>query len=694
MSTHVQFGVRLQRFWPVAARLVWVAAFLLAVGLWAIGSLERAGELPPSCAIVDCDPFELSVEDLGVLKALGFPLNPILSFWTLTNTGFALVFFAIAAVIFWRASDVWTGLLASYTLVYLGAVIFTGSDDALWRARPELRRLLAMVYALGYSALMLFFFLFPDGKFVPRSRRLRAVAMLLILVIAPFILDAPRAEPLAVALFLGSVGLGVAAQTHRYRRVSGPSERLQTRWVLFGLMGALMVMLVWVFTRVYLPPDQSSPERIYALLLIRPLIILLIPLLPLTVAFSILRYRLFDIDLVLNRTLVYGTLTVSTMGLYVFIVGYLGSLFQARDRSLIAFLATGLVALLFQPLRERLQRAVNRLMYGERDEPYTVLSRLGRRLEMALTPTAGLQTIVETVARALKLPHVAIALKKGDRFETAASFGLPAGDPLILPLTHQEKIIGQLICTPRAPNEGFTEAEQGLLRNVAHQAGPIAHAVGLTADLQRSRQRLVAAREEERRRIRRDLHDGLGPRLASLTLKLDAARNLLSHDPDATDALLVALKAETQAAIADIRRLVYALRPPALDELGLVGALREHAASHSTPDGLRIIVEAPEELPPLPAAVEVAAFRIALEALTNVERHARARECTVRLALDGRLQLEITDDGVGLPPEYQAGVGLTSMRERAAELGGTCVVEVRPGGGTRVWAELPVNSIA
>jgi len=230
---------------------------------------------------------------------------------------------------------------------------------------------------------------------------------------------------------------------------------------------------------------------------------------------------------------------------------------------------------------------------------------------------------------------------------------------------------------------------------VARQAGPIAHAVGLTADLQHSRERLVRARDEERRRLRRDLHDGLGPRLASLTLKLDAARNLLTYDSTAADAMLRDLKADTQAAIADIRRLVYDLRPPALDELGLVvGALREHAASHSTLDGLRITVEAQEELPPLLAAVEVAAYGIALEALTNVKRHAQARECVVRLALDGGLQLKITDDGVGLPAGYQAGVGLTSMRERAAELGGRCVMERRSGGGTRVWAELPVNSIA
>jgi signal transduction histidine kinase len=218
----------------------------------------------------------------------------------------------------------------------------------------------------------------------------------------------------------------------------------------------------------------------------------------------------------------------------------------------------------------------------------------------------------------------------------------------------------------------------------------VAHAVRLTADLRRSRERLVAAREEERRRLRRDLHDGLGPQLASLTLKLDAARNLLAHDPAAADALLVELKDQTQTAIADIRRLVYDLRPPALDQLGLVPALREHALTRKALNGLQIAVEASEPWPALPAAVEVAAYRIVLEALTNVERHARARRCVVRLTLDDALQLEIADDGVGLSPGYQAGVGLTSMRERAAELGGSCTIESASDGGTRVLARLPL----
>jgi signal transduction histidine kinase len=214
--------------------------------------------------------------------------------------------------------------------------------------------------------------------------------------------------------------------------------------------------------------------------------------------------------------------------------------------------------------------------------------------------------------------------------------------------------------------------------------------VRLTADLQRSRERLVTAREEERRRLRRDLHDGLGPQLASLTLTLAAARELLRHDVDAADVLLQELAIHTQAAIADIRRVVYDLRPPALDDLGLVLALREQAAQYSQA-GLQITIAAPERLPQLPAAVEVAAYRIVQEALTNVVRHAQAQTCTVRLALGDALDLEVKDDGVGLPQGGRAGVGLTSIRERTAELGGTCRIESTPGAGTCIQARLPLH---
>ena len=365
--------------------------------------------------------------------------------------------------------------------------------------------------------------------------------------------------------------------------------------------------------------------------------------------------------------------------------------------------------MLFQPLRSRLQRGVNRLMYGERDDPSAVTSRLGRRLEATLTPEAVLPTVVETIAQALKLPYVAILLKEGEGFRSAASYGSPTAEPEALLLAYQGEEIGRLVIGPRAPGEMFSDADRRLLEDLARQAEIAVHAVRLTSDLRRSREHLVTTREEERRRLRRDLHDGLGPTLASFALKLDAARKLVRRKPQDAEVLLSRLKEQTQDTVTEVRRLVYGLRPPALDDLGLVAAVRQQAESHGfvTHEGfsgaagnvasggaeLAFSLEAPGDLPTLPAAVEVACYRIAQEAITNVARHAKTRTCRIRLSLDrgaGMLEVEIIDDGVGMAEDRVAGVGLSSMHERAEELGGTLAVEPRPEGGTRVLARLPL----
>ena len=418
------------------------------------------------------------------------------------------------------------------------------------------------------------------------------------------------------------------------------------------------------------------------------------------VGIAVLRYRLFDIDLLINRTLVYGALTACVICIYVFVVGYLGELFRSDGNLLVSLVATGVIAVLFAPLRDRLQRIVNRLMYGERDDPYAVLSRLGQRLEATLSPGAMLPAVVDTVAETLKLPHAALEIERDGLPEVVASTGEPVKVPVYLPLVHGGETVGRLVLGTRAGEEDFASTDRRLLGDLARQAGVAVHAalladeaVRLSADLQRSRERLVSAREEERRRLRRDLHDGLGPQLASLTMKAEAARDLVPVDPDRADSLLGDLTEQAQAAVADIRRLVYALRPPALDALGLVGAIRSHASQYNN-GGLRVAIEAPEgdNLPPLPAAVEVAAYRIALEALNNAARHADARNCEVRLSLDEEpdmLILEVSDDGRGIGEDRCAGVGLSSMRERAEELGGSCVVEPLSSGGTIVRAWLP-----
>ncbi|MDP8940761.1 MAG: GAF domain-containing sensor histidine kinase, partial [Actinomycetota bacterium] len=274
----------------------------------------------------------------------------------------------------------------------------------------------------------------------------------------------------------------------------------------------------------------------------------------------------------------------------------------------------------------------------------------------------------------------------------AASAGEPVEKPQRLPLTYQNEPVGELLLGTRAGEGEFSAADRRLLEDLARQAGVAARAVRLTTDLQRSRERLVTTREEERRRLRRDLHDGLGAQLAGLNIQAGILRRLIPHNPEAADELVVELRDELRAAISDIRRLVYDLRPPALDDLGLIGALDRLAERYGAQDdGLRVAVEAPEELPPLPAAVEVAVYRIAQEALTNVVRHARAGECIVRLAaVKGWLKMEVSDNGIGIAKEPGIGVGLISMRERAAELGGSCLVESPAEGGTRLSVHLPL----
>jgi signal transduction histidine kinase len=273
-----------------------------------------------------------------------------------------------------------------------------------------------------------------------------------------------------------------------------------------------------------------------------------------------------------------------------------------------------------------------------------------------------------------------------------------------LPLVYQAEPVGELVVAPRGPGEVFSAADRRLLEDLARQIGVAAHTVRLTADLQRSRERIVTAREEERRRLRRDLHDGLGAQLAALAIQAGALRATIARDPDAAEEQAAELRSELKSAVGDIRRLVHGLRPPALDELGLVGALRERAARYEaggvfhTAEGeclgdaaLAVTVITPQELPSLPAAVEVAVYRITEEAVANVAQHASARTCQLRLEASDWLMLTVEDDGTGIGPDRGVGVGLLSMRERAEELGGHFAIERRKDGpGTRLTVRLPL----
>lgn len=690
-------GTRLRGRSLSLARAAWVVVAVSSIGLFVAGIPAELAQLRVPCPTAICASGQLPPAGLTALRDLGLTPSVYAAYTVAMDILFATAYGAVGVLIFWRRSDDRMGLFVSFALLTFGTATFTFTMDALAVRHPGWGVPVAFLHFLGAASFGLFLYLFPDGRFVPRWVRWVALAWIGWQLAEQFF---PRwvSDPNAwqnlteTVVWLGALGTVLYSQIHRYRRVSSPVQRQQIKWVVFGMSAAFAGFVGINMALAALGAEAPTSQRALAAYLIGYAFVgyLAVLLIPLAIGIAVLRHRLFDVDLVINRALVYGALTGLVVGIYVLVVGELGALLQARGNFVISLLAAGLVAVLFAPLRDRLQRGVNHLMYGERDEPYTVLSRLGQRLEATLAPDAVLPTVVRTVAEALKLPYAAIEVVRSDGFEAAAVTGKPVEDPLRLPLVYGGETVGRLVLGPRARGEAFASADRRLLDDLARQIGAAVHAARLTADLQRSRERLVTAREEERRRLRRDLHDGLGPQLAAQTLKAGSARSIYPRDPAAADALLSELESDMEAALSDVRRLVYDLRPPALDELGLSGAIREAAAQYAT-EGLSISVRAPEHPSPLPAAVEVAAYRIAQEALTNVVRHAEASVCLVRLSLDDGLELEITDDGAGLPKERRAGVGLSSMRERAEELGGTCTVEPSPSKGTRVLARLPLE---
>jgi signal transduction histidine kinase len=478
-----------------------------------------------------------------------------------------------------------------------------------------------------------------------------------------------------LATVVGTIG-AFAALVVRYRHARA-NEREQLKWFFFGL---LIVVITTVFEMTVI--SGSPLEQIVWLATLA---------LPISIAIGILRYRLFDIDLIVSRTLLWVLLSGFVVGAYVLIVGVVGTRFADSHDLALSLLTTAIVAICFQPVRQWLQQAINRFVYGDRDDPYAAIARLGRRLDAITTPDELLPTIVETVAQALKLPYAAITLRSDSSLAPAVSYGaLPErGQLLTRPLTYNAEPVGELILAPRTPTESLAASDLRLLDDLTRQIGVAAHTVQLTADLQRSREQLVIAREEERRRIRNDLHDGLGPVLSGLKLRAETVRNLVVDNPQ-VDALLDDIAARTETAVSDVRRLVYSLRPPALDDLGLGAALQELGAQTALP----VTVTLPNPMPPVSAAVEVAVFRIAQEALTNVARHADATTAHIELRIDpDQLAMSISDDGRGLPPETRAGVGLRSMRERVSELGGAMTIESSDGLGSTIRITIPMTPV-
>ena len=477
--------------------------------------------------------------------------------------------------------------------------------------------------------------------------------------------------------------LGAVAFAHTFATVSDPVRRAQVRWVTFGFGVSSLAWVVWALAALGLVTSSltdtvGGPSEL---------------MLALCLAVALLRYRLFDIDLVINRGLVYGALSACVISLYILIVGGLGALLGAQGNLFLALVGTGLVAVLFQPLRERLQTLVNRLMYGQRDEPYALIARLSRTVEETLTPEAILPTLLKTVTQALKVPYASVLLYRDEGEELVAEHGKQsdARQPVVFLLVHQGETFGELQLEPRAHDQTFALTEMQLLKTITQQVSVAAYAVRQTLDLRRSKERLITTREEERLRIRRDLHDGLGPTLAGLNLQAGSLERLIADDPRAAQTALDELRRDLRSAAGEVRQLVHDLRPPSLDQLGFRGALEQLIYSFNASEERMepcVRLDLPV-LPSLTPATEVALYRITQEALTNAVKHAQATQLIVSVRTGMGLELTIQDDGIGVPEGYRAGVGLRSMRERAEELGGCFMLESSPEQGTEIRAHFP-----
>lgn len=492
-----------------------------------------------------------------------------------------------------------------------------------------------------------------------------------------------------------------------YVQAREPADRHQLRFFVFG--GVAFGLINVALTRI--PALLGTGDLLDANA--RAALDTSFPLLVATVLWGT---RMRGLEMLINRTIIYSGLTIVAALVYAGFVYVVGRAFPAQA-ALSPFVAAVVIAIAFNPLRMRAQRVLNRLMYGERDAPITVFSRMGERLQYAPVHDTMLNAIAETLGDSLKLPYVCIARRDDDEWRVLAEHVLPgkqkpapqmlqaqlSGDAVNekwgrTPIVFQGELIGALLVSPRFVGERLSKDDHNLLAALSQPIGAVIQAMELTRDLRRSREQILHTREEERRRIGNDLHDGLGPTMAGMSFELGAARNLLARDPAQADLLLSALQGRMQSSVEDIRRLVYALRPPILDQVGLVAAIAEQAGAIqlAAAQALRIDVRATEALPKIPAAVETAAYHIAREAMLNVVKHAGATQCAVTFqvrneASAAQLVLEVLDDGTGVQSGGRAGVGLSSMRERAGELGGTCEIAAAAPAGTRVRAVLPIG---
>jgi signal transduction histidine kinase len=476
---------------------------------------------------------------------------------------------------------------------------------------------------------------------------------------------------------LGFLGLGcfllsslgaVAALLVRWRRAAG-NQRPLFIWVAICAGSAVLALIL----ELQLPGTIWEPSVVVAAAF------------PVAATVAILRYGLYDIGLLVHRTLLYGSLTVALTLAYAAVVRLATAPFPAQAR----FIGTVAVVLALAPSHRFLRGRVDRWLYGDRADPYQALARLGEQLEKPLPPEELLTHVAATVSAALKVPYVAVALDIDGQSRTLAAHGESHDRPWYrIPMRHGGRDVGELIVESRAPDERFGQRERRLLDDLARQMAPAAHSVRLDHELRRLNDQFEQEREKALRKITRDMHDVIGPSLAGVRLQVDAVRKLAGDDNPRIRQQLGAAIDDLTGLSTNVRNLVSNVVPRDL-HLGLLDAVRRQADRFRSPD-LEVCVLAEGSLDRLPAGVELEAYRIIGEALTNVAKHANARSCQILLHRETDLRVSITDDGTGIPSDAVIGLGLESMRKRCEDLGGTFEISPLPG-RTQIIACLPLG---
>ena len=593
-----------------------------------------------------------------------------------------LTFAGLATVLFWHPSDEPMVLYTSFVLLLLGPLngYLVKSPLLLAVSHPSLDYVFQATTTLGYLMLIVFFFVFPDGKLEPIwTAWLLPLALLAVLVWGHSLggdFDLASVNlPVLIPTFLSLIGL----QIYRYNRYYSPTQRQQTKWVIFGVGTSVVALMQLIFIVNDRHTGLHSSDQV--------LMLLAVILVPITFSIALTRYRLFDIQFFVSRALLYALLTAVSIGGYVLIVGVISRFVSGYDTA-IAVVVTGGVAAAFQPLRSWLQERVDLIFYGKRSEPYQVVRRIGEHLTVGSDLDETLTSIVEMIQEMLRLPFVAIRLDvKGSHIEVAKGQKKTAATTFAL--AYMDQVLGTMTVSPRAGENEMSEEDRGLLLQVARQAGLAIHNILVVEDLRSTREKLVRWREDERKLLRRDLHDDLAPTLAGLSLMVETLREQITLNPDQAIKTASALHQGLHESVRSIRDLAYDLRPPALDHLGLLGAI-EGLVDRLASTGVEISFVHSESLPPLAAAIEVAAYKIVREGLSNIERHARATSIQLALNCEKDLSIRILDNGRGFDPNQPRGVGLQTMVERASEVGGQVQVESSPREGTRIDIRLPL----